>query len=381
MQDRNASYSGFTIGRWAINNPTILAPMAGVTDEPFRDLCRQLGAGMTVSEMVTSDEKLWSSRKSQQRLAHNKLAPAEASNELRSVQLAGNDPKLMAAAARANQEMGVDVIDINMGCPAKKVCKKAAGSALLRDEPLVAEILSAVVNAVDIPVTLKIRTGWSHDERNGLTIAKIAEDIGISALAIHGRTRACAFKGNAEYDTIATIVDALGIPVFANGDITSPEKAKMVLDYTGASAVMIGRAAQGNPWIFREINHYLATGTLLAKPSTQHVCTTLRSHLDALHQFYGELMGVRIARKHVGWYLKQQLSNTPLNNTQQEAEPTATQKHKHYQGYEDFRQHFNKIETAQEQDHAVQYFFDQQLLINKELTGDIAAWALLKPIF
>jgi tRNA-dihydrouridine synthase B len=358
----------FTIGHWDIKHPTILAPMAGVTDEPFRRLCSRLGAGMTVSEMVTSDERLWSSRKSKHRLLNSDVSESteqKANNtDLRSVQLAGNDPQVMAAAARSNQLMGADIIDINMGCPAKKVCKKAAGSALLRDEKLVADILTAVVNAVDIPVTLKIRTGWSPEERNGLTIARIAEHIGISALAVHGRTRACAFKGDAEYDTIAEIANTLSIPVFANGDITSPEKAKAVLEYTNASAVMIGRAAQGNPWIFQEINHYLATGTILEKPSIKEVCGTLIAHLQKLHQFYDGIMGVRIARKHVGWYLKQQAkqhvdhdNNDALNNE-----------------HEQFRQYFNRIEVAQEQYHAIQSFFGQPPLQTTEtLKGEIAA--------
>lgn len=334
----------FTIGSWVIQNPTILAPMAGVTDEPFRHLCRQLGAGLTVSEMVTSDENLWSSRKSRHRLSTPKTSSSI--HDVRSVQLAGNDPQMMAAAAKSNQAMGANIIDINMGCPAKKVCKKAAGSALLRDEKLVTDILTAVVDAVDIPVTLKIRTGWSSEERNGLTIARIAEDVGIQALAVHGRTRACAFKGDAEYDTIAEIASALSIPVFANGDITSPEKAKAVLEYTGANAVMIGRAAQGNPWIFREINHYLATGQQLEKPSVSEVCNTLLAHLKELHQFYEGIMGVRIARKHVGWYLKQQASQTTDNASAQEE-------------FESFRQAFNRIECAQEQYRAIQSFFGQ----------------------
>lgn len=351
----------FTIGSWVIKHPTILAPMAGVTDEPFRRLCRQLGAGMTVSEMVTSDERLWSSRKSKHRLFNSALEQANDGSEIRSVQLAGNDPQIMAAAARSNQLMGADIIDLNMGCPAKKVCKKAAGSALLRDEKLVTDILTAVVGAVDIPVTLKIRTGWSPEERNGLTIARIAEQTGISALAVHGRTRACAFKGDAEYDTIAEIANALTIPVFANGDITSPEKAKAVLDYTNASAVMIGRAAQGNPWIFRETNHYLATGNTLEKPSIKEVCDTLIAHLLELHQFYDGIMGVRIARKHVGWYLKQQATHSDINDKQLDE-------------HERFRQYFNRIEVAQEQYHAIQSFFGQPpLQITEILKGEIAA--------
>jgi tRNA-dihydrouridine synthase B len=365
-----ADTSAFKIGSWKIQHPTILAPMAGVSDEPFRRLCYRLGAGMTVSEMVTSDIGLWSSRKSRQRLlSTTSTNPTRV--DLRSVQLAGNDPTAMAIAAKANQDLGADVIDLNMGCPAKKVCKKAAGSALLRDEKLVANILSAVVKAVDIPVTLKIRTGWSPEERNGLTIAKIAEQSGISALAVHGRTRACAFKGQAEYDTIATIVNALTIPVFANGDIDSPEKAKAVLDYTGASAVMIGRAAQGNPWIFREINHYLQTGERLAQPAATEVCTVLQTHLQELHHFYDELMGVRIARKHVGWYLKQQSQRMAFSFHQ-----LASENHHHseqHNCYEIFRQHFNQIEVAEEQYKAVQDFFDRQLITIEHMKGEIAA--------
>jgi tRNA-dihydrouridine synthase B len=349
----------FKIGSWVISHPTILAPMAGVTDEPFRRLCRQLGAGMTVSEMVTSDESLWSSRKSRHRLLHQDPRQHSAQAEPRSVQLAGNEPEVMASAARANQQMGADIIDLNMGCPAKKVCKKAAGSALLKDEKLVTDILTAVVKAVDVPVTLKIRTGWSPDQRNGVTIARIAEDAGISALAVHGRTRACAFKGDAEYDTIAEIANTLSIPVFANGDISSPEKAKQVLEYTGASAVMIGRAAQGNPWIFREINHYLATGKTLDKPTAEDVCITLITHLQELHHFYDGIMGVRIARKHVGWYLKQQAHSINASGENHD--------------YEQFRHYFNRIEVAEEQYQAVQTFFGQPSLITETLKGERAA--------
>ena len=241
--------SAVSIGPYRLPNPLILAPMAGVTDQPFRRLCRRLGAGMAVAEMVTSDTRLWQSRKTQQRLIHRD------ESEPRSIQIAGADPQMLADAARANVQLGAQIIDINMGCPAKKVCNKAAGSALMRDERLVAEILAAVVAAVTVPVTLKIRTGWDHDNRNALRIAKIAEDAGISALAVHGRTRADLYTGQAEYDTIATIKQALSIPVFANGDIDSPRKARQVLDYTGVDALLIGRAAQGRPWIFREINH------------------------------------------------------------------------------------------------------------------------------
>jgi tRNA-dihydrouridine synthase B len=333
----------FKIGNWAIINPTILAPMAGVTDLPFRQLCKNLGAGLVVSEMVTSDSSLWNTRKSRQRLAHS-------DDEPRSIQLAGNDPFVMAHAARINVELGAQIIDINMGCPAKKVCKKAAGSALLQDEKLVTQILTAVVNAVDVPVTLKIRTGWSLDNRNGVTIAKIAENAGIQALAVHGRTRACGFKGEVEYNTIADIVDAVNIPVFANGDITSPEKAQKVLNMTGANAVMIGRAAQGNPWLFREINHFLATGKQLAKPTLDEVETVLNSHISSLHNFYGELMGVRIARKHVAWYLKtqEQLANNHNNQN--------TIIHSDY--HKIFRQTFNNIESAQEQYDVLASYFE-----------------------
>ncbi len=349
----------FTIGSWEITRPTILAPMAGVTDEPFRRLCSQLGAGMTVSEMVTSDANLWSSRKSRHRLSSLNAKSRSSDNGPLSVQLAGNDPQMLAAAAQKNQAMGADIIDLNMGCPAKKVCKKAAGSALLRDEALVTQILQQVVGAVDIPVTLKIRTGWSPEQRNGVQIARIAQDAGIAALAVHGRTRACAFKGEVEYDTIAEIVEAVNIPVFANGDIRSPEKAKAVLEYTGANAVMIGRAAQGNPWIFREINHYLHTGEHLAKPSKRDVCQLLITHLEELHRFYDGIMGVRIARKHVGWYLKEQANYDPIIDKRD--------------SYEQFRQQFNKIDSAEEQYRAVWNFFEQPSLITEKLKEERAA--------
>ncbi len=333
----------FKIGTWAIANPTILAPMAGVTDLPFRQLCKKLGAGLVVSEMVTADSKLWHTRKSQQRLKHD-------DDEPRSIQLAGNDPRVMAEAARANVDLGAQIIDINMGCPAKKVCKKAAGSALLKDEGLVREILTSVVNAVDVPVTLKIRTGWDRDNRNGVTIAKIAQDTGIQALAVHGRTRACAFKGEAEYNTIANIVKAVTIPVFANGDIDSPEKAHQVLELTGANAVMIGRAAQGNPWLFREINHFLETGEKLAKPTPLEIEKVLSSHIRSLHNFYGELMGARIARKHVAWYLQNQ---EKIANSHTPQQTTANSDY-----HRSFRQTFNRIESAQEQYSALATYFE-----------------------
>ncbi len=287
----------FHIGPYRISGSVVLAPMAGITDQPFRQLCRRLGAALVVSEMVTSDTRLWHTRKSSLRLNHS------GEPEPRAVQIAGNDPAQMAEAARLNQAMGAQIIDINMGCPAKKVCNRAAGSALMRDEALVREIVHAVVDAVEIPVTLKIRTGWSPEQRNGLEIARIAEDAGIQALAVHGRTRACKFGGQAEYDSIAAIKAAVSIPVIANGDITGAEKARQVLEHTGADAVMVGRAAQGRPWIFREIEHYLRTGEQLAPPSLMDLQDLMLEHLEQLYLFYGDYMGVRIARKHVGWYL------------------------------------------------------------------------------
>tara|TARA_R110000868_G_scaffold87297_2_gene244298 strand:- start:206 stop:1204 length:999 start_codon:yes stop_codon:yes gene_type:complete len=289
--------SALRIGPYTLPNSLILAPMAGVTDQPFRQLCKRMGAGLVVSEMVTSDMRLWHTRKSSLRMMHN------GDPEPRSVQIAGGDPQMLAEAARKNVELGAQIIDINMGCPAKKVCNKAAGSALLKDEALVREIVQAVVAAVDVPVTLKIRTGWDRENKNGVSVARIAEDAGIVALAVHGRTRADLYMGDAEYDTIAAIKQAVSIPVLANGDIDSPEKAKAVLSATGADGLLIGRAAQGRPWIFREIEHYLRTGEQLPAPSLCEVERILLEHLAALHAFYGDLMGVRIARKHVSWYL------------------------------------------------------------------------------
>ncbi|MDA7826492.1 tRNA dihydrouridine synthase DusB [Porticoccaceae bacterium] len=286
----------FTIGPYHINSKTVLAPMAGVTDLPFRQLCREMGAGLVVSEMVASDPTTWSTRKSRLRIQFgDEPSP-------RSVQIAGYDPQMMAEAAQFNVAQGAEIIDINMGCPAKKVCKRAAGSALLRDPELVERILSAVVNAVEVPVTLKIRTGWDRQNRNATEIAKIAEQSGIQALAIHGRTKACRFVGEVEYDSIAKVVDAISIPVFANGDITSATQAETVLNKTGACAVMIGRGAQGNPWIFNQINHYLEYGELLAEPTLEEVGNLMSKHLRDLHEFYGEVGGVRISRKHIGWY-------------------------------------------------------------------------------
>ena len=287
------------IGPYKLANQVALAPMAGVTDVPFRRLCAQMGAGLVVSEMISSNPQLRNSRKTAWRSVH------DAEVEPRSVQIAGSEPAELAAAAQYNVSQGAQIIDINMGCPAKKVCKKAAGSALLADETLVRNILTEVVAAVDVPVTLKIRTGASPDARNGVNIARIAEDAGIAALAVHGRTRACKFEGQVEYDTIAAIVEATELPVFANGDIDSPQKAARVLAHTNAAGVMIGRAAQGRPWLCGQIAAHLAGKEVVAVPHREQLAI-LRRHLLALHDFYGEFMGVRIARKHVGWYLQDQ---------------------------------------------------------------------------
>ena len=285
------------IGPYSLATPLLLAPMVGITDRPFRQLCRSLGAGLTVSEMTAANPLLWNTRKARMRQQHAGEAQPI------SVQIAGGDPGMMAAAARHNVAQGAQIIDINMGCPAKKVCNIMAGSALLRDEALVERILNAVVTAVEVPVTLKIRTGWEPLHRNGVAIARLAEHSGIAALAVHGRTRACGYRGEAEYETIAAIKQAVSIPVIANGDIDSPEKARLVLQRTGADALMIGRAAQGNPWIFREIQHYLWTGERLPVPTADEIVTTMLWHIRQLHGFHGQRHGVRIARKHIGWYL------------------------------------------------------------------------------
>jgi tRNA-dihydrouridine synthase B len=307
------------IGPYRISPNLILAPMAGVTDKPFRMLCKNMGAGLCVSEMTISNPKFWQTSKSVHRMDH-----ADETSPI-SVQIAGTDPTQLGEAARFNVDHGAQIIDINMGCPAKKVCNVLAGSALMRDEKLVAAILTATVKAVNVPVTLKIRTGWSPDSRNALAIARIAQDCGIQSLAIHGRTRQDFYTGLAEYDTIAAVKQALSIPVVANGDISDPLKAKFVLEYTKADALMIGRAAQGKPWIFQQIGHYLATGELLPEPTTAFIATTLLGHIKHLHEFYGELQGVRIARKHLGWY-------------------SAEQEHA-----AEFRARVNKAETACEQ--------------------------------
>jgi tRNA-dihydrouridine synthase B len=307
------------IGPYAIAPRVVLAPMAGVTDKPFRMLCKRLGAGLCVSEMTTSDPKFWHTAKSLHRMDHDgEPAPI-------SVQIAGTVPEVLAEAARYNVDHGAQIIDINMGCPAKKVCNAWAGSALMRDEALVARILSAVVKAVDVPVTLKIRTGWNAENRNALNIARIAEDSGIAALAVHGRTRDQQYTGVAEYDTIAAVKAALRIPVLANGDVDSPQKAAFVLDHTGADAVLVGRAAQGRPWIFREIAHYLATGEILPEPGLHEVRDLLLGHLEHLHAFYGEVSGVRIARKHLGWYAKDRPENAAFRHVVNRADTASDQ--------------------------------------------------------
>ena len=284
---------------FSLRNNLFVAPMAGVTDRPFRQLCKKMGAGLAVSEMVTSNSLLYGSAKTQRRANHDgEVAPI-------SVQIAGSIPEMMAQAARHNVDRGAQIIDINMGCPAKKICNVMAGSALLRDEPLVGRILAAVVAAVpETPVTLKIRTGWDKTSRNALSILKIAEQSGIRALAMHGRTRACGYSGDAEYETIAAVKAVANIPIIANGDITSPQKARDVLTATGADALMIGRAAQGRPWLFREIEHFLATGTHLLPPRVAEIHQILLAHLEDLYDFYGIETGVRVARKHISWYTR-----------------------------------------------------------------------------
>nr|WP_286173269.1 MULTISPECIES: tRNA dihydrouridine synthase DusB [Halomonas] len=315
------------IGPHTLPNNLVLAPMAGVTDRPFRLLCRRMGAGLAISEMVTADASLWSSRKSRQRMDH------DGESEPIAVQIAGGDAPMLAEAARFNVANGARIIDINMGCPAKKVCNKAAGSALMRDEALVREILESVAAAVDVPVTLKMRTGWDRDNKNAVTIARMAEDAGIAALAVHGRTRADAYKGEAEYGTIAQVKQAVDIPVFANGDVDTPRKAAQVLRETGTDGLFIGRAAQGRPWLFRQINHYLATGEELPDPGAEEIRNILMGHVEALHAFYGEYIGLRVARKHVGWYL-------------QARDPDKT-----------FRRHFNRIEDAGAQLQLLDHYF------------------------
>ncbi|WP_024304405.1 tRNA dihydrouridine synthase DusB [Pseudogulbenkiania sp. MAI-1] len=308
------------IGPYTLKNRLIVAPMAGVTDRPFRMLCKRLGAGMAVSEMITSNKALWTTAKTLRRANHDgEVEPI-------SVQIAGADPVQMAEAARLNVEQGAQIIDINMGCPAKKVCNVAAGSALLRDEALVGRILEAVVKAVDVPVTLKTRTGWSREHKTALRVARLAEDCGIAALALHGRTREDMYKGAAEYDTIRAVKQAISIPLIANGDIDSPERARHVLDYTGADAIMIGRAAQGRPWIFREIQHYLDTGETLPPPPVAEIRLLLLEHLDELYGFYGEYSGCRIARKHIAWYTRGLRGSNEFRQAMYQLEDTASQR-------------------------------------------------------
>lgn len=325
------------LGPYQLRNNVFVAPMAGVTDRPFRQLCKVLGAGYAVSEMAASNPRLWATEKSTRRLNH------EGEMEPKAVQIAGADPHMLAEAARFNVDKGAQIIDINMGCPVKKVCNKWCGSALLQDEALVASILESVVAAVDVPVTLKFRTGWDRAHKNALTIARIAEQSGITMLTLHGRTRADGYRGLAEYDTIAAVKAAVAIPVVANGDIDSPQKAKYVIDKTGADAVMIGRAAQGRPWIFREIDYFLRTGQLMPAPEVHEVRTLMAQHLQAHYHFYGNYQGVRTARKHIALYVQG------------------------LEGEKIFRQHMNTLENCEEQLQAVDAFFESQLVWGKRL--------------
>ena len=296
------------IGPYTLPSNVVLAPMAGVTDRPFRILCRRFGAGLAASEMLSADMRLWDTPKSRRRMDHSgEPAP-------RVVQIAGFDPAMMAEAARRNVDAGAQIIDINMGCPAKKVCNRLAGSALLQDEPLVARILHAVVRAVDVPVMLKTRTGWDRAHKNGILIARIAEDNGIQALAIHGRTRTDLYQGDAEHETAAAIKAAIKIPVFANGDVDSPEAARRVLEQTQCDGIMIGRAAQGRPWIFDEVNFFLAGGESRAALALEKVRDIMRAHLEDLYSFYGDETGVRVARKHLSWYFRQHPGQEDLRN-------------------------------------------------------------------
>jgi len=318
------------IGPYELKNNLIVAPMAGVTDRPFRMLCKRLGAGMAVSEMVASNSLLYGSEKTKRRANH------EGEVDPISVQIVGADPKMLAEAAKYNVDHGAQIIDINMGCPAKKICNVMAGSALLQNEPLVGKLLEAVVGAVNAPVTLKIRTGWDIHNRNAIRIAQIAEAAGIQALAIHGRTRACAYKGDAEYDTIAAVKASVNIPIIANGDITTPEKARDVLHYSGADAVMIGRAAQGRPWLFREMEYFLRTGEHMPPPEVSEIHRVLLGHVQELYEFYGDLTGLRVARKHISWYTKGLV------------------------GSAHFRHHMNTLDSTEAQLAAVNEFFDEQ---------------------
>jgi len=317
------------VGSRALRNNLFVAPMAGVTDRPFRQLCKKFGAGLAVSEMVASNSLLWGSQKTRRRANH------EGEVDPISVQIAGADPAMMAEAARYNVAQGAQIIDINMGCPAKKVCNTMAGSALLKDETLVGRILEAVVRAVDVPVTLKFRTGWDAANRNALKVTRIAEECGVQLLSLHGRTRACGFSGRAEYDTIREVKRSTRLPVVANGDIATPEEAKQVLEHTGADGIMIGRAAQGRPWIFREIEHYLSTGERLPPPLVSEIHAVLIAHLEELYAFYGRETGVKVARKHISWYTKG------------------------LAGSASFRHRMNQLETCEEQRDEVNLFFGQ----------------------
>lgn len=334
------------LGPYQLRNNVFVAPMAGVTDRPFRQLCKALGAGYAVSEMAASNPRVWASEKTARRINH------EGEMEPKAVQIAGADPVLLAEAARFNVDRGAQIIDINMGCPVKKVCNNWCGSALLRDEPLVASLLEAVVAAVDVPVTLKFRTGWDRQHKNALTIARIAEQTGIAMLTLHGRTRADGYSGEAEYDTIAAVKAAVRIPVVANGDIDTPEKAAFVLKKTGADAIMIGRAAQGRPWIFREIDHFLRTSQHLLPPTVEEVRQLMSRHLLEHYAFYGDYLGVRTARKHIGWYVKS------------------------LEGGEIFRHQMNLIEDCDTQRAAVDAFFQSQSLLGERLQYGPAAQKL-----
>ncbi len=331
------------IGPHILANNVFVAPMAGVTDRPFRQLCKQLGAGYAVSEMAASNPRLWATEKSSRRTNH------DGEMEPKAVQIAGADPDMLAECAKFNVERGAQIIDINMGCPVKKVCNSWCGSALLQDEALVGRILDTVVAAVDVPVTLKFRTGWDRSNKNALHIARMAESAGIAMLTLHGRTRADGYSGDAEYDTIAAVKAMVSIPVVANGDITTPQKAKAVLRQTGADAVMIGRAAQGRPWICREIDHYLKTGTLLPSPYIDEVQRLMDEHLRAHYAFYGEYLGVRTARKHIGWYVRD------------------------LAGGEEFRRRMNRLEDCEQQLAAVREFFETQKAHGERLQYGLAS--------
>lgn len=330
------------IGPYKLKNNLIVAPMAGVTDRPFRMLCKSMGAGMAVSEMVASNSLLYGSEKTKRRANH------EGEVDPISVQIVGADPEMLAQAAKHNVDNGAQIIDINMGCPAKKICNVQAGSALMQNEALVAKILEAVVNAVNVPVTLKTRTGWNKDNRNAINIARIAEASGIQALAIHGRTRACAYMGDAEYDTIAAVKAEIKIPLIANGDITTPEKAKFVLEKTGADAVMIGRAAQGRPWLFREIGHYLQTGEHLPPPQVGEIQRVLEQHLHDLYEFYGELTGTRVARKHISWYTKGLAGSARFRHMMNELPDSTTQMKAVREFFEEQMQQGDRLQYVEE---------------------------------